>query len=519
MTLLDAPPAPHAPDTAPLPPEVARALAILRAHGLAEMPGAEADNAPDDAPNYPADEETGAQEDPAEHDGQEQPEPDDDNEEAEPEDEDEDTGPAPDPQPTPALPPAPASTAPASPAAPAVQGSSAPTGQAGAPGRSRPGELQDKVAHFLADEEGTEFTVTEVANRLGHSGGAVGNALETLAADRKITKTNGSPRTYKARHPTPYRPAPTAPRPAAPPRPPRAPAPPAPAPANTSPVNPAPATPAAPARTEKQDTAIRRRNGQLYYPRKLGEDLTDVQALHKLRDAGIPVLLEGPPGTGKTSLVEAAFPDLILVAGDGDTQVADLVGSYTMRADGGYEFVYGPLITAMTEGRPLFLDDATLISPKVLAAMYPAMDGRREIVVKEHRGETVTADEGFYVIAGHNPGVHGAILTEALASRFATRIQVGTDWELAVSLGVDGRAVQIARNLATRQAAGDLAWSPQLRELLAFKAIHEVLGEDAAFGNLVALAPAEDRDEVATVVRTILGKAASPLALGKQAKN
>lgn len=42
------------------------------------------------------------------------------------------------------------------------------------------------------------------------------------------------------------------------------------------------------------------------------------------------------------------------------------------------------------------------------------------------KGETITAASGFYVIAGHNPGVHGAILTEALASRFSVQIQVGS---------------------------------------------------------------------------------------------
>ena len=73
----------------------------------------------------------------------------------------------------------------------------------------------------------------------------------------------------------------------------------------------------------------------------------------------------------------------------------------------------------MQEGKVLFLDDATLISPAVLAVAYPAMDGRREITVKAHKGEVIKAADGFYVIAGHNPGVHGAILTEALSSRFS----------------------------------------------------------------------------------------------------
>ena len=48
--------------------------------------------------------------------------------------------------------------------------------------------------------------------------------------------------------------------------------------------------------------------------------MPDVEALRKLRAAGVPALLYGPPGTGKTSLIEAAFPDLITVAGDGDTR-------------------------------------------------------------------------------------------------------------------------------------------------------------------------------------------------------
>jgi nitric oxide reductase NorQ protein len=245
--------------------------------------------------------------------------------------------------------------------------------------------------------------------------------------------------------------------------------------------------------------------------------MPDVDALRRLRDAGVPALLYGPPGTGKTSLIEAAFPDLITVAGDGDTTAADLVGEYTQNPDGTFTFIYGPLIRAMQEGRVLFIDDATLISPAVLAVAYPAMDGRREITVKAHKGETVKAAGGFYVVAGHNPGVHGAILTEALSSRFSVQVRVTTDFDLAHALKIDPRAIRAAKDLAARQASGEIGWAPQLRELLAHARVAGILGEAAAIANLVGIAPEEDRDVVAdAVAKAFARKSVAPLALGRQ---
>jgi MoxR-like ATPase len=257
---------------------------------------------------------------------------------------------------------------------------------------------------------------------------------------------------------------------------------------------------------------VTRPNGQVYHPRTLS-GVPDVTALRKLRDAGVAALMYGPPGTGKTSVIEAAFGDLITIQGDGDTTVADFVGDYTQTPDGKFVFVPGPLPRAMREGRTLFIDDATLIPPTVLAVVYPAMDGRRQIIVKANGGEVIDAAPGFYVVAGHNPGVHGAVLTDALASRFSVQIQVSTDYDLAAQLKIDTKAVAVARNLATRQANGEIRWAPQLRELLAFQKA-DVLGVDAAAGNLIGTAPEEDRDIVATAVRTAFGKAVTPLALG-----
>ncbi|MCL7377029.1 AAA family ATPase [Streptomyces sp. 35G-GA-8] len=372
--------------------------------------------------------------------------------------------------------------------------------------KARPGELRARIAHVLAKNTTTEFSVIELARKLGHSGGAVGNACETLVMRGEAERVGSKPRMYRATSTTAAaaRRAVTSPP---------SPSPAVPAPRQAAPAAAPAAVPSPP--SGRRPLPVMRPNGQQYHPRALAQ-LPDVEALRRLREARVAVLLYGPPGTGKTSLIEAAFPDLITVAGDGDTTVGDLVGEYTQDANGGYEFIYGPLVTAMLEGKALLLDDATLISPKVLAALYPAMDGRRQIQVKAHKGETITAKDGFYVIAGHNPGVHGAVLTEALASRFSVQIQVGSDYDLAAALKINRTAVRIARHLATSQQAGEVGWAPQLRELIAFQKIAEVLGTETAFANLVGIAPLEDRDTVAEIVTKAIGKPVTALALGRQ---
>ena len=371
-------------------------------------------------------------------------------------------------------------------------------------GRLGQGELRRQVAGCLAADPAAEFTPGSVARTLGKSAGATGNALATLAGRGEAERLPGSPVRYRATADTAGA---AAASPAAPARPRKPAAPPAPVPPEPAAPGPAPTSAPGP---------VTRPGGQVYRPRTLA-DMADVTALRALREAGIPALLYGPPGTGKTSLVEAAFPDLITIAGDGDTTVADFTGDYTQRPDGTYEFIYGPLIQAMTQGRALLIDDATLISPQVLAVAYPAMDGRREITVKACKGERIKAAPGFYVIGGHNPGVHGAVLTEALASRFAVQIQVATDYDLARSLKIEPRAITVARTLARRQAAGEIGWAPQLRELIAFDKITRVLGLDAAVANLAGIAPEEDRDVVTETAAKAFGRPVVPLALGRQA--
>lgn len=264
---------------------------------------------------------------------------------------------------------------------------------------------------------------------------------------------------------------------------------------------PAETTEAAPAPKAKLEP-IMRPGGQLYHPRQLAGK-PDVQALRALRSEGIPVLLSGYPGCGKTALVEAAFADEggpLTFAGHGEAEIGDLVGSYVQRPDGSFHWQHGPLPLAMLEGRPLFVDDATLTSPGVLARLYPAMDGRGVITLTEHEGEQIVAREGFYVIAAHNPGVPGAVLSEALASRFSIHLEIPTDLSLAVDLGVERPVVSVAKSMQAKRSKGEVLWAPEMRELLAYSRIKKILGRKAALENLMSICPEADREVLAPLL-------------------
>jgi hypothetical protein len=281
-------------------------------------------------------------------------------------------------------------------------------------------------------------------------------------------------------------------------------------------------------------TIVKRPNGEEYRVRAIG-DKADIDMLRMLRDNEIWSLFYGPPGTGKTALVEAAFgADVILFPGDENTTVDDLFGTWVGDGAGSWMWVDGPVITAMKNGQVIFLDDITLVNGRVLGALYPAMDGRRTIVVKTHMVDTdengkpwadgmkhpeiVKAQPGFYIVGAHNPGTNGAILSPALSSRFHWQMEVDSDLDLAQSAGVPSQIMFLARNLQTQTKEGTISWMPQLRELFQAKKIFDVTGSlELAVSNLIGLAPEDDIEYVRNEARKIVGIAdIDALRIGKQ---
>ena len=125
--------------------------------------------------------------------------------------------------------------------------------------------------------------------------------------------------------------------------------------------------------------------------------------------AGRDILLEGPPGTSKSTLLRAITAEwgipLVFVEGNADLTPAKLVGHHNparvLREDYSPEnFVDGPLVEAMREGGFLYIEEFNRAPEDTLNTLLTAMAERRIAVPRV--GEVVAGDT-FRVIASMNP--------------------------------------------------------------------------------------------------------------------
>ena len=125
--------------------------------------------------------------------------------------------------------------------------------------------------------------------------------------------------------------------------------------------------------------------------------------------AGRDVVLEGPPGTSKSTLLRAITSEwgipLLLVEGNADLTPAKLVGHHNparvLREDYSPDnFVDGPLVEAMRRGGFLYIEEFNRAPEDTVNTLLTAMAERRIAVPRV--GEIVAAGT-FRVIASMNP--------------------------------------------------------------------------------------------------------------------
>lgn len=209
-----------------------------------------------------------------------------------------------------------------------------------------------------------------------------------------------------------------------------------------------------------------------------------IDVLNKAHDSGLFVLIIGPKGTGKTSLVrefaEKKGAKLESINFSLRTRESHLVGTKTL-SEGTVGFDEGVLIKSMKDGTFLYLDELNAAEADVLLRLDEALDDRKQIVLKESTGELINADKNWFVIATINPLTHVGTkeLPPQLISRFPVRIRLDyppeqTELEIIkryVSGADDDKLLQgikLANTLREAAAVEELFYSPSLRETIAF---------------------------------------------------
>jgi len=251
-----------------------------------------------------------------------------------------------------------------------------------------------------------------------------------------------------------------------------------------------------------------------------------IDVMDKAFEKGLFVMIIGPKGTGKTSLVrEYAIQkskELESINFSLRTRESHLVGTKTL-IDGNIGFDEGILVKSMKEGNILYLDEINAAEADVLLRLDEALDDRRQIILKESDGQIIKAKDSWFVIATINPLTHVGTkeLPPQILSRFPVRIRLDyppedVEYQIIKKHVKNPNESEVLRGIKLanilRQAASveELYYSPSLRETIAFAKLleDEMSVKQAAeivFGNVYAQWGTVEFQKVNDIITSMFG--------------
>ncbi|HEU4452855.1 MAG TPA: AAA family ATPase, partial [Longimicrobium sp.] len=137
----------------------------------------------------------------------------------------------------------------------------------------------------------------------------------------------------------------------------------------------------------------------------------EVEVFGMCHRRGLPVMLKGPTGCGKTRFVEHMAwrleRPLVTIACHDDLSASDLTGRYLIHG-GETVWVDGPLTVAARLGAICYLDEVVEARQDTIVVIHPLTDDRRLLPI-DKTGELIEAAPGFQLVVSYNPGYQHAL--------------------------------------------------------------------------------------------------------------
>jgi nitric oxide reductase NorQ protein len=238
----------------------------------------------------------------------------------------------------------------------------------------------------------------------------------------------------------------------------------------------------------------------------------EVVLFERCHARGLPVMLKGPTGCGKTRFVEHVAwrlgRPLVTVACHDDLSASDLTGRFLIRG-GETVWVDGPLTTAARAGAICYLDEVVEARQDTVVVIHPLTDDRRLLPI-DKTGEIIEAAPGFQLVISYNPGYQHAMkdLKPSTRQRFvalefdfpsADREAEIVAHEGGVDAGVARRLVRLATAVRRLRDQG-LAEVPSTRLLVATaRLMAGGIGAEAACRAAFVAPLTDDPDLVAAI--------------------
>lgn len=160
------------------------------------------------------------------------------------------------------------------------------------------------------------------------------------------------------------------------------------------------------------------------------------------------LLMPGPTGAGKTTAVIAYAGHLGApysgIEFDGGFVFADVIGAYQTGEEGMPRFELGHGALVVLYGGIWDWSDCNLAPPKFMSPMFPTMDQRQSLTIKEAR-LVIPKHKNCFICASYNPGYRGTSqMNEAFLNRFGMPLPWGYSDEVEEAI-VGSRSPQLLK--------------------------------------------------------------------------